>query len=457
MAKSKNIKGRAVTKTTEKLPTGLIVSELNVMSADRSRKDIKDIKNSLQAAESVHYPNRTRLYDLYDDTMLDGTVTAVYEKRVEAVLNKNLYFEDAAGKRNEVMDDVIESEVFREVIKKICESQAFGISGLEFIPGPKLAFKEIPRKHIKPHKKIISFEQSGEDGRSYDGVSNVWVVGKDNDLGYLLKCSFYAVYKRGILGDYAQYIEIFGQPVRVIYYDAYDTKTKSELRKVLDESGSSLAMMIPKQAQFDMKDGKQSNANGDLQLKALQYCGEEISIIVLGNTETTKSSKSSGYAQSKEHSKQQIQKTKSDLKFVRNMLNSEHFLRILQSYGFPVEGGKFKFEKEINVEELATRITIDEKVAAQGVPMDDDYWYNTYGIPKPKNYDELKAKKEAERAAITGNQTDDDEDEEVDDKKPSPKKKNKKAAKPSNKKDLKAGNFWFMLRATLADFFDPAP
>lgn len=35
-----------------------------------------------------------------------------------------------------------------------------------------------------------------------------------------------------------------------------------------------------------------------------------------------------------------------------------------------------------------------------GLPMDDDYLYETFRVRKPDNYDELKAQKEAERAAM---------------------------------------------------------
>lgn len=451
MAKRK-IKNRPVTKETSS--TGkLIVQELNVMSADRTRKDIGDIKNALQSAESVHYPNRTRLYDTYEDCILDGHVTGVMDKRYEEVLNKTLYFEDASGKRVDAMDDVIESQAFRDVVKHIMEAQAWGISGMEFIPGDELRFKCIPRKHIKPESKIIAYEQNdNSNGISYEGVSNIWVIGDEKNLGYLLKCSFYAIYKRGGLGDYAQYIEIFGQPVRIIYYDAYDTKTRAELRKVLDESGSSLAMMVPKQAQFEMKDGKATNANGDLQLKFLKYLDEEISIIVLGNTETTRSSSSSGYAQSKEHSKQQVQKTKSDLKYVRSLLNSKQFLSILKSYGYPVEGGKFKFEKEIDVNELKTRVEVDEKVKGMGVPIDDDYFYDTYGIPKPKNYDELKARQEEERQARMNPPSPPDPERDPADH-PGPGKPKPPAHKPPLKKNLGTLD---KLLAHIADFFDQA-
>lgn len=454
---AKRVRNKSVTKTEGMKGGKLIVQQLNILSADRTRKDIGDIKSALLSAESIHYPQRVRLYDVYDDAMLDGFLTGIINKRADAVLNKLLMFQNAAGKRVDEMDDLIQSNPFRELQAKILETQGWGITGLEFIPGAEFIYKEIPRKHIKPHKKIIAFDQYGEEGISYDGVSNLWIMGKENDLGYLLKCSFYAMYKRGGIGDYAQYVEIFGQPMRVIYYDAYDTKTKMELRDVLTNSGSALAMMVPKQAQFDVKDGKQSNANGDLQIKFLGFCDEEMSIIVLGNTETTKSSSSSGYAQSKEHGKQQLEITKSDLKYVQNMLNTPQFINILKSYGYPVDGGRFVFEKEIDIPALLNRIEIDEAVASH-VPIDPDYWYETYGIPKPDNFDELMAQKEEERKAMLkvkqqggdqGNGNDPQEDP-ASKSKPAPKKK----PKPE---DQKADNFWIRFRSQLADFFDPAP
>jgi phage gp29-like protein len=200
----------------------------------------------------------------------------------------------------------------------------------------------------------------------------------------------YAIYKRGNFGDWAQYVEIFGQPVRIMYYDAYDTQTKQELKQVLNESGSSLAMMIPKQAEFTILDGKSSNGYGKLQDGFKEACNNEMSICILGNTETSSSSKSSGYAQAKEHGEQQDEIIFADLIFVENMLNSEKFLQILKSYGYAVEGGSFSYEAAQDLNALKTRMEIDGFVASK-VPVGDDYWYETYGIPKPENYEKLKA------------------------------------------------------------------
>jgi phage gp29-like protein len=99
-------------------------------------------------------------------------------------------------------------------------------------------------------------------------------------------------------------------------------------------------MMIPRQADFEIKDGKQANGDGNLQLSFIKALNEEMSITILGNTETTTSSDTSGYAQSKVHLDQQYEITKSDLIYTAAMLNSPKFISILQAYGYPVSNGR---------------------------------------------------------------------------------------------------------------------
>src|SRR3954468_21335143 len=118
-------------KVTEHVP--VIINELNIRAVDRSRKDISAWRGALSAAESVYYPNRTRLYDLYEDIILDGHLSGVISKRIDATLNKELYFE-AGGKRVAEMDKLIHSATFRGIVRTIMETQFWGLSGVEFIP-----------------------------------------------------------------------------------------------------------------------------------------------------------------------------------------------------------------------------------------------------------------------------------------------------------------------------------
>lgn len=356
----------------------VIINEINVRSADRSRKDIASWRNALTSAESVYFPNRTRLYDLYEDILLDGHLTGVVSKKINAVLNKEIIFE-ADGKQVPEMDVLIRSMAFRDIVRTIIETLLWGISAIEFVPGAELSFHHLPRKHIKPELGIIAYEQTGNQGIPYKDLQQVWVMGSKNDLGLLLKCAPYCLYKRGGLADWAQFIELFGQPVRVIKYDSYDEQTRAELRRILDESGSSLSMMIPRQADFEIKDGKQANSDGGLQLSFIKALNEEISVTVLGNTETTNSSRSAGYAQSRIHQEQQFEITRADIAYTAAMLNSPQFHAILSAYGYPVAGGRFVFTKDKDVDYLHKRIAIDKELAGL-INIPESYWHDTYGI-----------------------------------------------------------------------------
>ena len=428
-----------------------IINDLTLVSPDRQRKDIQSLKNAVLSAESISLPNRAKLYDLYHDILsLDGFLQGITAKRINSVLNKKLKFYDRNKKENEEITKLMKSEAGREIISQIVNSEFWGVSGIEFKIGEKLAFDEIPRKHIRPEKGTISKTQYGlgTDDFKIEELPFVWVIGRKNNLGLFLACSMYGIYKRGNFGDWAQYVEIFGQPVRVMYYDAYDTATKNELKKILTESGSSLAIMLPKQATFEMKDGKASNGSGELQKSFKDACNEEMAVAILGNTETTSSSKSSGYAQSKEHGEQQDEIIASDLILVENHLNSDKFISILKSYGYDVEGGYFKYELELNLDKLKSRLEIDMRVSEK-VPVSDDYWYETYGIPKPENYNELKKEMQERQnpAAYLTPQNSGEKNKEEKEGKEDEKDKNKQLA------DLSSPNWYSKIFESLADFF----
>lgn len=452
----KNIRvSRPTRETNEPLSEAknMIVADIVIRNVDRSMKDVRSWRNALENASSVHYPNRVRLYDLYEEILLDGHLTGIIARRISAVRNKHYRFVDAKGQQVEGMEDFLKSRCFRDIITKVMEAQAWGLSGLEFdFFSDQPRFAEIPRKHIKAEFGVIAKEQNDYTGYFYPEIKNVWVVGDPKDYGYLLKCCFYALIKKGDFSDWAQFVEIFGQPMRIAKYDAHDVKTKQQLKSALDDAGSSLALMIPKQAEFDVVDGKSTNANGDLQKALKDSCNDEMSMVVLTNTETSTGANGGSLAKAKEQGKQQLEITKDDLAHVLIYLNDQHFLDILAQYGLPVEGGRFEVEKELDMNMLSQKVLIDVQVADR-VPVADDYWYDTYAIPKPDNYEELKRQMQ--------------EAQEIEDepapqpaggpKKPAPKGNAQKKDNPE--KELRNANLSGLdkLRYIIANFFDPAP
>lgn len=431
-----------------KQDTPVVINNLTLRTVNRVQPEIDKWRTYHKVAEYIEHPSRVNLYDLYDDILLDLHLSGIIGKRLRSVRNKKIRFVKD-GKEVAGMEDFIKSKSFRFIRKRIFDSLAWGLSGLEFVPGEKVTVREIPRKHIKPHLKCITKEQNGRvavEGGYYNENPMLFVMDNTDDpLGFLLKVCPYVIFKRGAFGDWAEYIEMFGRPSRVYKYEPGDEQGRQQLEEVVKTAGAALDMMLPKTVDYQPQDGKNSNGDGQLQERFKNACDEQLSIGILGQTETTKSSGSSGYAQSKTHEYQQLEITQDDMDYELDHLNDEKFLSILQSYGLPADG-RFEHEQEADPEKLIAELEIDSKFPA---PLADDYFYEKYKRPKPANYDALKAEKLAQQTSPSPKI----EKEQEDEVKP-PKSKEKGQTVEDLMEEASEG--WMnRLRHKLADFFDP--
>ena len=366
-----------------------VINKTVIRTVDRSPKDILTWRTALIAAESVYYPNQSRLYDLYEDIILDGHLSGIIQKRIDQVLNKTLQLK----KGDDVVEDmnkIIRSQAFRGIITQFMWRKLRGLCGLEFIPGDKLAFNIIPPKHIKLKTQMITFEQFGlTDGISYTDAKNLLILGDHHDFGLLLKCGYYALLKKGAITDWATYIELFGSPVIVLKYDGYNRDDKIAGEKILQNSGNSQKILIPRTMDWDMKDGKISNGDGKLQETFRLAMNQEMSLIILGNTETSASGQHGSEGKSKTHSDQQKEIMKSDMEYIVDLLNSDQFMQIMKSYNFPVDGCYFEYDREVDLDYLKGKYPVDIALITQaGLKVPVKYLYETYSIPEPQGDEE---------------------------------------------------------------------
>ena len=378
-----------------------VTPKLFIRNIDRSPKDILTLQQSLLAAESVYYPNQQRLFDLYEEVLRDGHLSGIIQKRIDQVLNKTLLFTKAGttipkGKKSakrekvEEMDPVIRSQVFRKIITELMLRKMWGLSAMEFIPGASLAFNCIDRKHIKLKTQKITFEQFGlDDGIDYTELKNIWVLGDHRDFGLLLICAYYALLKRGAISDWATYIELFGSPVMLMKYKGYDPQAQKAAERILNTAGNSMKIAIPEEMGFELLDGKISNGDGKLQETFRLAMNQEMSLVVLGNTETSASGQHGSEGKSKTHSDQQKEIMKADMEYIVDCLNQPHFMDILRSYNLPVDGGTFEFDKEVDIQYLKDFVPVITQLSTQiGLPVSKTWLYDLAGIPEPEDEDD---------------------------------------------------------------------
>lgn len=397
------------TDKTPKLPAGappaIVINKIETRPVHRTEQTIPRWRQAIQSAES-RSPRRSLLYDLYADVVQDGHVIAVKSKRIDACTTANWQFVDKEGKPVDEVNEIIDSTGFDDLITDIMESKFWGYSIME----PKfwedhdgkweMASNLLPRLNYRPEKGVVAFQPTGDEGVNIrEGIykKTIMEVGQTNDLGLLLSAAQYAVLKRGGVGDWAMFVQVFGRPIVDATWDGFDEAQRVKLQASLD-IGPGGVIIRPEGTTVNLLDGAkgQSNVHGDF-YKAMN---KEISKALLGTTETTESSDSSGYSQSKTHDEQDDNKHESDISFVRKVLNSR-FTRILQAEGFKTHGGKFVIQgDEVRLDKAQAFEIHKSLVNDVKLPIDHDFFYEEYGIPKPDNYVQIVKEREAIKEVV---------------------------------------------------------
>lgn len=338
-----------------------------------TRREINDIgtwKSALRCADTgIRWP----LYDLYESILLDGTVTDAINKRIEAVTDAGISF-TVDGKPVEELDRLMDTTEFERLLEDIMWSRFWGITVDEFAFSPAFDFCTIPRKHVRPRQKLIVRRQSDTEGISYADDPMIIQWGRDEDLGLLLKVAPFVIYKRGGFGDWAQFVELFGMPIRIGKYNSTDDASRRLLIQAFESAGSAPYMVVPKESEVETT-LMSGTANGSLYDGFRRACNQEILITILGQTMTTQDGAS--LSQSQVHLAVQEKKHRADRRFVVRMLN-KHLVPLLERRGYPVHGGRFSFvdkKDELTVSDLRTLSEI--------LPIPRSWAYDKFGIPCP--------------------------------------------------------------------------
>jgi phage gp29-like protein len=376
----------------------IINQKLIIRPPYRQTADITSWRNANRAAEAM-IPRRVWLYDLYDDIWLDAHLASVANKRIMGVTNAKWQFVDKEGKPVDEINNLIDSTAFEDILVSFVKSRLEGYSMLEIdYQNGKLSVYIIPKKHMRPETGIVAYEQTGDSGINIrEGIfaQTVMEIGKTNDLGLFLSAAQYSIYKRGGMGDWANFVEVFGQPFIDAEWDGINEAQRVLLEQALENMGNGSKLVRPAGSKIELIESK-ANTSGGIQNTFIEALNKEISKVILGQTETTESSDSSGYAQSQTHAAVEDDINLSDINFTRRGLNTR-FIEIMEALGIKTNGGKF-----VIVDEGAENISKKDKlemdislVSDIKLPIDDDYWYETYEIPKPDNYEQLKKEQQA--------------------------------------------------------------
>lgn len=369
----------------------IIINNIDIRQIDRTSQDIESWRTAIRSAESVFNPTRKRLYDLYHDILLDGMLSSAIEKRQNAIINRPFSFMHDGVEYPEVME-MTQTEEWDEMVREMLNARFWGYTLLELkFAEDKLISNLIDRRHVKPELEIVSrtpYDMTGIRYLEPPYSRYTLAVGKPKALGILMKVAQYVIYKRGDYGDWADFAEIFGMPFRKGTYEPYDENSRLELTNALKEAGSAAYAVIPRGTEIEFIANNSANANGDLYDKLRKACNEEINVCILGQTLTTTQGEKGARSLGEVHQDVLSEIHEADKQYVINTINSKLLPLLRMHYPWMPAKGKFIIPETENIGKKE-RLDMDIKIAKQ-VPVADDHFYETYDIPKPDNYDQLK-------------------------------------------------------------------
>lgn len=360
--------------------------------------DMRNYMTAVRNATAIDFYNRSRLYDMYESALLDLHLGGLVEKRKIGVSLIPIEFR-RDGKPDDAINEQLRAPWFRRFIGDCQMAKMWGFSLMQFYrDGKWIGYDLIDRKHVDTVKREILRYETDNSGIPFENFDNLLYVGDGaRDLGLLARAVPMVLYKRGNLGDWAEYCQIFGMPIREYTYDGGDEETRKRLLADAKNVGANAVYIHPKDSDLNFIESGSKSGSSELYSKLHEVCNQEMSVGILGNTLTTAAQNNGTQALGTVHADEEDKMQRSDRQDVLDILNYD-MTEIFTNLGFNTEGGEFVYI-ESKIVDTTAQIGIVEKLAAMGLPISDDYLYETFNVEKPEDYEQRKKEIEERKKA----------------------------------------------------------
>ena len=369
--------------------------------------------SAVNNAKRWDFTRRRQLFDMYESAMLDSHLLGTMRQRRVAISQFPIEFVGKDGEVDKTVMDQISAPWFREFLKSLLDVWAWGFAAYQFWKDEDgfIQFTNIDKRHIQPYTRQILRLSSDLTGEQLDNFENTLFLGDPSDIGALASLIPWVLYKRQSVGDWVQFSQIFGMPIREYVYSADDEQTRQQLINDALQQGANAVYIHPDGSDMKLIESGNKTGSSDLYKTLRDTCNEEISFQVLGNTLTSTSADHGTQALGTVHEDQQDTIAQDDRGLVLDVLNY-YMTDIFNNLGINTEGGRFQYREEEKTDP-ATKLMIVTQLHSMGLPMDDDFLYETFRIAKPQNYEEQKRAQEELKKAMTqsaGNPKKEDDD-----------------------------------------------
>ena len=398
-------------------PSGKDVSTLIFPAQlQRVRQDVQTWREAVEEKENAWYPQWVKISRLYIDTILNGHVDACMKCRRSLTLVREFNLVNADGKVNEEATKLFQSKWFYDFLAHCVNAQFFGYSLIQIgdiVNGRPTGVSVVKRQNVSPDRLNVTpfvYSTTGfpfndptytiDGNKPYDWT--IWCptfseTGIGNcGMGLLYKVALYEIIMRNLLGFNADYIEMFGQPLRHAKTNkSQDDPERMYLEAALDAMGSRPWIITDPTDEVFFVESKNSNGKNSPYENLEQRCEQKISKIILGHADALDSVPgklgTDNLNSAASLAMNDIQTE--DGRFVQNIVN-DLLIPKLQKLGVKIPAGtSFEFSNDREVMEARKKEDENNQIAVNvvktlkesGFDVDENYISERTGIKLTKS------------------------------------------------------------------------
>ena len=246
-----------------------------------------------------------------------------------------------------------------------------GVSAPDLLPRPGEAMVWAPRATRMPERKFLHFAFQGNLASPYGSP-------------LCAKAYWYYWFKKSNLRQWAHYNDKFGHPTAVARYGPATSEDDLErLAEALSGLEGDTGLLVPEAVALELLEAKRPGGAGTYRDLA-DWCNDEMSKIVLGQTLTSTEGRRSGsLALGRVHERVRHEYLEADARAVAQAVSSQLVRWIVDfNFGAGEAAPRFVFDTA-NPSEFREELEVDERLVRLGVPLPARHFYDKYRRPAP--------------------------------------------------------------------------
>lgn len=299
-----------------------VVEKVVQREYSRTTQDVSKWRQQTIVAESIHNPNRAELLNIYKDVVLDAHLSGLMKTIELKLTSGDLLLCNNDGEVDEDETQKLKEKWFFEYVKYFVESIFYGHSlvQIENVKDDKFELSLVDRKHVVPEFGIVkqdawSYATDGTNYRERPFADWLIEIGDKKDLGLLHKATPYVLWKKGVMGAWSHYSEIFGMPLRLGKTSINNPTNKANMEGMLENMANASWAVIGQDDQVEFVETNNTDAY-NIYDRLVERANSELSKLVLTQTGTTEEKAHVGSAEVHERLLDQlINSLKNDLLF----------------------------------------------------------------------------------------------------------------------------------------------